>query len=104
MIQLRHQSAQRYHGFANYLVSYDYMAGKRDRYTTIVLCADNALVIGRQLTLGQTKSLIADYEAIGTARPAGEYDGGSYKDMLYITSFELPRLRQQRLKAKNKCD
>jgi hypothetical protein len=44
----------------HYLIAYDYAAGRRNRYTTIVYrVGRTARIIGRELTFGYSKTLVA---------------------------------------------
>ncbi len=59
---MKFKRAKSYRAVANdgthFLITYDYMAGKRNRYTTLKWrLGKKADIIGRELTLGYSKKL-----------------------------------------------
>lgn len=63
MIRLRETNDRVFQGYANYLVAYDHSAGRKGRYTVLLLNADDPVTIGRELPLKSCRWLINDYEA-----------------------------------------
>lgn len=61
MIRLKKTKAFVYNKHANFLVSYDHMSGKKDRYTVLILTSGEPIVIGRELDLPYIRKLIEEY-------------------------------------------
>lgn len=53
---------RRYKGFFEYLISYDYEAAMKNRYTVLILIGSEATIIGRELRLPIVRILIEEYE------------------------------------------
>lgn len=66
-VVLQNQRASRARGVFPYLVTYDYSAGKRNRYTVFILTADDPITIGRELPLRDVRRLIEAYETAAVA-------------------------------------
>ena len=62
MIRLKSTKDKYFLGNFKYLIAYDHAAGKKDRYTVLILNVDDPVTIGRELDLKTVRSLIADYE------------------------------------------
>lgn len=72
MIRLRHRndsytyypnlSPHRLNGLS-YLVVKDDMAGRSERYTMMILCSEDPVIVGRELDLASCRRLIERYEA-----------------------------------------
>lgn len=46
----------------HFLIAYDYASGRKNRYTTLVWrVGETARIIGRELTLGQSKQIVKHY-------------------------------------------
>lgn len=45
-----------------YYIIYDYAAGKRNRYTTIVISECEPIIIGRELTVSHSKKVIQKFD------------------------------------------
>lgn len=68
-LYLQWQNAYRYEGNLRYLIVYDYMCGRKNRYRVLVLNVDDPVTIGRELPMGVVKGLIADYEEAALTLP-----------------------------------
>lgn len=80
----------------NYLVAYDYSAGRADRYTVLVLNADDPVTIGREVDLPTARTLLYEYEAAAKTLPNWT---GHRRDVLQC----LKQVSEQRLvQAKKK--
>ncbi len=53
-----------YAGKFNYLVLYDYASGNKDRYTVWAVCAEEPVVIGRELPISHCKRVMQDLDAL----------------------------------------
>lgn len=61
-IRLSRSKDKRYRGIFEYLIIYNYNAGKPSRYDVLVLNSDDPVIIGRELPRDCLRSLIKDYE------------------------------------------
>ena len=52
-----------YRGTMNYLVAYDYSAGRKHDYTLMILCDGDPVIVGREISKGHCRELIEEYEA-----------------------------------------
>lgn len=64
---MKAQRAFRVRGVFNYLIAYDYSAGSRNRYTVLILTAEDPVTIGRELPLGHARDVIEAFETAATA-------------------------------------
>ncbi len=89
-VQLKKADAYVYRGTMNYLIAYDYSAGKADRYTVLVLNDYDPVTIGRELDLPTVCDLIGDYEMYAKRLP---YWTGQCVDVYWcrdqVTAFRL---------------
>ena len=68
-IRLKKADAFVYRGTMNYLIAYDYSAGRADRYTVLVLNNYDPVTIGRELDLTTIRNLIAEFESCAKRLP-----------------------------------
>jgi len=52
-----------YRGTMNYLVAYDYSAGRKNDYTLMILSDGDPVIVGREITKGHCRKLIEEYDA-----------------------------------------
>lgn len=64
MIKLSKCISKTYTGFARYFVAYDYAAGLDNRYTVMILTAGDPVIIGRELDLKTSRSVINSSEEL----------------------------------------
>jgi hypothetical protein len=62
MVKLRKTQAYMVKGILKYLITYDHVSGKKDRYTVVIPTSDDPVVIGRELDLKTVRSLIQELE------------------------------------------
>lgn len=91
-IRLKKADAFIYRGTMNYLIAYDYSAGKADRYTVLVLNDYDPVTIGRELDLTTVRDLIFDFEVHAKRLPnwTGEC-GDVLTCMKQVSDFRLKR-------------
>lgn len=64
MIRLQSTPDKRYQGKTfSYLVVYNHVAGRSDRYEVYITCCDDPVTIGRELDLKTVRNLIEKYES-----------------------------------------
>lgn len=61
-IRLKAAADKRFEGKFDYLISYDYASGRKDRYTVMILNSGDPVIIGRELLLSSVRKLITYYE------------------------------------------
>lgn len=82
---------KRYSGVFEYLINYNYNAGKSDRYNVMILNVEDPITIGRELPLPFVMELIAQYEYFAAQLPNWY---GSRKDIkLVIAQVKGARLK-----------
>lgn len=70
MIRLKRSPKDRiYQGWMNYIVAYDHMSGRKDRYSLLILNVGDPVTVGREINLATVRSLIAEYEEEAEALP-----------------------------------
>lgn len=79
------QKAYRVQGLFKYLITYDYMAGRKNRYTTFVLTDGDPVVLGRELSLKASKAQVQWFEkASAEFLEGGEFYSGSRTDVDFV--------------------
>lgn len=63
-MKLLSQRAYRIKGHFNYLITYDYMAGRKNRYMVLVLTGEDPLLVGQELPLGFSKKLVERFDRV----------------------------------------
>lgn len=93
-INLMKQRAGRVHGVFSYLVVYDYSAGRPNRYTALILTAEDPVTIGRELTLSDARRLIEAYETTAVACSL-VYFGGRRQALSFMRKMVTQRRHAQ---------
>lgn len=81
--------SKRYSGLLEYLIVYDYNAGKSKKYSVFVLNPDDPVTIGRELPLSSARLLIKNYEELISKFPI--FLGGRKDILKILNNFTVPK-------------